>query len=116
MYHETTQADFSRSDDAGENFTKKNAGITGKAEFKAPFALDPSDQEVCYFGGDALWRSDDRADSWGAITNTLSASISPLPFIPATRTRSTSARRRGASIASSARARTGISPTSPPPT
>ena len=82
MYHETTKAEFSRSDDAGENFTRKNAGITGKAEFKAPFALDPSDQDVCYFGGDALWRSDDRADSWAAITNTLSANICALAVHP----------------------------------
>jgi hypothetical protein len=71
MYYEYVGSSFYRSDDAGGSWAAKNSGITGYAEFKAPFELDPSDQSVCYFGGNMLWRSPDHGDTWGAITASL---------------------------------------------
>jgi photosystem II stability/assembly factor-like uncharacterized protein len=84
MYQEYVGSAFYRSDSAGApgSWVPKNAGITGGAEFAAPFEIDPSTPNVCYFGGDKLWRSPDNADSWSAITNTLAGDITAIAVHP----------------------------------
>ena len=83
MYHAYVYNTFYRSDDAGQNWMLKNSGITGQAEFYAPFALDPSDPNTCYFGGDTLWRSPDNANSWAAVTAALNGNITAIAVHPA---------------------------------
>jgi photosystem II stability/assembly factor-like uncharacterized protein len=85
MYHQYVNNTFYRSDDSGAagSWVLKNTGITGGAEFYAPFALDPSDPDNCYFGGAQLWRSPDNADSWAAITNPLAGNITTIAVHPA---------------------------------
>jgi len=84
MYHEYVSNIFYRSDSNGASGTwiYKAAGITGGAEFYAPFTLDPSTANVCYFGGDELWRSDNNADSWTAITNTIAGNLTAIAVHP----------------------------------
>jgi hypothetical protein len=80
MYHEYVGTTFYRSDSAGApgTWALKNSGITGLSQFYAPFTLDPSNPDVCYFGGNQLWRSPatapgsvGHAESWSAITTVL---------------------------------------------
>lgn len=84
MYHEYIYSIFSRSDSSGDpgSWVIKNGGITGSAEFYAPFALDPSNNNTCYFGGAQLWRSPDNADTWFAITNTIAYDITAIKVHP----------------------------------
>jgi hypothetical protein len=83
MYHEYVGTTFYRSDDAGVNWALKNSGITpGLSQFYAPFALDPSNPAVCYFGGYELWRSDNNGDSWAAVTSGIASYITAIAVHP----------------------------------
>lgn len=84
MYHQYIYSTFYRSDSAGApgTWALKNDGITGEAEFYAPFALDPSAPDTCYFGGRRLWRSANNADSWAAVTNDLLGNITAIAVHP----------------------------------
>lgn len=89
MYHEYVHQHYYRSDQSGAfgSWAYKGTGLTGSNEFYAPFVLDPSDPSVCYFGGDELWRSPDRADTWSAITGTIGGNITAIAVHPADPTR-----------------------------
>jgi photosystem II stability/assembly factor-like uncharacterized protein len=84
MYHEYTGTTFYRSDSSGTpgSWMLKNSGVTGGSEFYAPFVLDPSNPNTCYFGGGQLWRSANNADTWSAITNALSGNITAIAVHP----------------------------------
>lgn len=84
MYQSNFYSRFYRSDDSGRplSWRLKGAGIVGSAEFVAPFVLDPSDSNVCYFGGAALWRSPDNADTWSAVTVPLGSNINAIAIHP----------------------------------
>ncbi len=84
MYHEFTYSAFQRSDSAGApgSWVYKNAGITGGAEFYAPFTLDPSNANTCYFGGAELWRSANNADAWTVITSGVNGNITAIAVHP----------------------------------
>jgi hypothetical protein len=84
MYHQYIYNNFYRSDSSGApgTWVFKAGGITGFAEFYSPFALDPSNANVCYFGGDELWRSANNADTWAAITSIISGNITAIAVHP----------------------------------
>jgi hypothetical protein len=84
MYHEYISTTFYRSDSSGTpgSWALKNSGISGGAEFYAPFILDPATPNVCYFGGGELFRSDNNADSWSAITSTVVGNITAIAVHP----------------------------------
>lgn len=85
MYHEYVSTTFYRSDSSGDSgsWVLKNSGISGIAEFYAPFMLDPTTPAVCYFGADELWRSDNNADTWSVITSTVNGNITAIAVHPA---------------------------------
>lgn len=85
MYHEYVHNIFYRSDANGAlgTWTYKASGITGSNEFYSPFELDPSNPNTCYFGGDQLWRSDNNADTWAAVTSTIASDIAAIAVHPA---------------------------------
>jgi photosystem II stability/assembly factor-like uncharacterized protein len=63
-----------RNDQAGEagSWVSKKAGISTNSNwFYPPLMMDPNDSSILYVGYDELWRTDDHADSWTAITGTL---------------------------------------------
>lgn len=84
MYHEYVRSIFYRSDANGApgTWVNKSSAITGDSQFYAPFELDPSNPDTCYFGGDELWRSPDNADSWAAITSTIPDIIAAIAVHP----------------------------------
>jgi hypothetical protein len=84
MYHEYVGNIFYRSDANGAvgTWAYKASGITGGAEFYSPFELDPSNPSTCYFGGSQLWRSDNNADTWAAVTSIITADITAIAVHP----------------------------------
>lgn len=78
MYHQYTYTEIFRSDDAGITWQLKNNGITGGAGFYAPFAFDPGNPDICYFGGRELWRSTNNADTWSPVTSGVGTSITAI--------------------------------------
>ncbi|WP_251067259.1 glycosyl hydrolase [Streptomyces sp. ISL-36] len=83
MFMEYTNETILRSDDAGVSWQLKNAGITGRVLFYAPFALDPASPTTCYFGGDRLWRSENSADTWSSVSATAGEAITAIAVHPA---------------------------------
>jgi photosystem II stability/assembly factor-like uncharacterized protein len=55
-----------------------NAGQNlGRWHWDAPFIISPHDARRLYFGGDRLYRSDDRGDSWTAVSPDLTRNLDP---------------------------------------
>jgi len=84
MYHEYIRSTFYRSDDAGTIWNPTNQGITGNSNFYSPFAIDPGNHEVCYFGGSELWRRDYSVSSgtWQAVTSALTGNSTAIAVDP----------------------------------
>ena len=84
MYHEYIYHHFYRSDSNGAvgTWLYKPAGSPTSSEFYSPFVLDPSNQNVCYFGGDELWRSENNADTWAAVTSSINGNITAIAVHP----------------------------------
>ncbi|EFL31953.1 glycosyl hydrolase [Streptomyces viridochromogenes DSM 40736] len=78
MYHQYFFTYILRSDDAGRTWLLKNKGIDSGAGFYSPFAFDPGDPNICYFGGRELWRSTDNADNWSAVTSGIQTAITAI--------------------------------------
>jgi hypothetical protein len=85
MYHEYIGSSFYSSDDAGSNWADANQGVTGGAPFYSPFAIDPADHNVCYFGGFELWRRDFSVagSTWTAITAGMGGGATAVAVDPA---------------------------------
>lgn len=84
MYEVISFVGIRRSDDAGAlgSFKPKQGNITGPSEFYPPFILDPSDPKVCYFGGNKLWRSPNKAETWDDITGPLTGNSTAIAVHP----------------------------------
>ena len=84
MYHEYIYSTFYRSDDAGTSWALTNDGISGGAPFYSRFAIDPSDHNVCYFGGYELWRRDYSVagSTWSAVTSGLGQGCTAVAVDP----------------------------------
>ncbi|GAA4293135.1 hypothetical protein GCM10023086_03710 [Streptomyces venetus] len=78
MYHQYIYTTFYRSDDAGMSWMPKNEGIDSGAGFYAPFAFDPGNPNICYFGGTELWRSTNNADNWSPVTSGIQTAITAI--------------------------------------
>ncbi|MEU2288231.1 glycosyl hydrolase [Streptomyces sp. NPDC013178] len=78
MYHQYIFTYIFRSDDAGKTWLLKNKGIDSGAGFYAPFAFDPGNPNICYFGGRELWRSTDNAENWSAVTSGIQTAITAI--------------------------------------
>jgi photosystem II stability/assembly factor-like uncharacterized protein len=67
---------FHRSDDGGQSFAPKIGGLPGGgySAFPAPVAFSGDDPDRLFLGGQELFRSDNRGDSWYSMGNLLAAS------------------------------------------
>ncbi len=87
VYHEFTGLSLARSVDGGRTFAPAIRGITESLSnllFIAPFTLDAGNPNRLYIGGQTLWRSDDGAASWSAVSAAIpsSAAISTIAISP----------------------------------
>ncbi len=60
-----------RSDNFGQSFRQVVSGINDNTIFVMPWTLDPSAPSRIYAGGTRIWRSDNRGDSWRAVSASL---------------------------------------------
>lgn len=85
MYSSYIYSTFYRSDSAGNSWSYISGTIASAGdpvEFYPVFELDPSDQNVCYFGTNRLWRSPDNGTNWGAVSTALTGNITALAVHP----------------------------------
>jgi hypothetical protein len=88
MYHEYVGSAFYSSDDAGTSWTDANQGV-GAGPFYSPFAIDPTNHNVCYFGGFELWRRDFSVagSTWSAVTSGMGGGSTGVAVDPSDATK-----------------------------
>ncbi|NQT76690.1 MAG: T9SS type A sorting domain-containing protein [Bacteroidetes bacterium] len=74
VYAEYQYGGLARSTNGGNSFTAATTGISpsDRKNWKCPVIFDPVDPSILYFGSNKLYRSDNRAVSWEAISPDLS--------------------------------------------
>ncbi|MBI4851472.1 MAG: hypothetical protein HY819_06740 [Acidobacteria bacterium] len=93
FYHFFFQLLFARSDDSGEKFVIKIAGLPVNSSgetlertlFYAPLALDQNQSTTLYTGAIRLYRTTNRGETWSAISSDLtrgSGAISAIAIAP----------------------------------
>lgn len=89
FYHFFFQLIFARSDDAGEKFSIKIAGLPvdgsgaplERTLFYVPLALDPSLPSTFYTGAMRLYQTTNRGDSWAPISSDLTRGTGAISAI-----------------------------------
>jgi len=77
VYAEYQFGNLHRSDVGGANMQFKFNGEDDRTNWNTPITLDPSDPTTLYFGGNRLWKSIDRGDSFSAISGDLTDGLHP---------------------------------------
>ena len=85
VYVETTGLSLLRATN-GLSFSSATSGITeatGNFLFITPFRMDPNESKRLYIGGRSLWRTDDGADNWKRVSQTIPlGNISAMAIAP----------------------------------
>ncbi|MBL8174478.1 MAG: hypothetical protein JNK48_07405 [Bryobacterales bacterium] len=74
MYAETTRLSLRRSTNSGATFVSAVNGITEPSAnflFIAPFAMDPSEPERLWIGGQSLWRTSNGGRNWDRASTAI---------------------------------------------
>jgi hypothetical protein len=87
IYAQYIYLSFLKSIDGGKTFMSRTNGIEAEGFlFIAPFAMDPSDRQRLWLGGQSLWTSDDGAESWRRASQPLTTgtedAISAIAIAP----------------------------------
>jgi uncharacterized protein (TIGR03437 family) len=64
LFAETTGISLRKSTNGGFSFHAATSGITSDGLFITPFAMDPSDPERLWIGGEAMFRTTNAATNW----------------------------------------------------
>jgi photosystem II stability/assembly factor-like uncharacterized protein len=77
VYAEYQYGNFARSTNGGTYFTEAMSGISGsdRMNWNTPFAFDPNNPQILYYGANRLYKTTNRAISWQAISPDLTNSI-----------------------------------------
>lgn len=75
MYEEYVYLDMNKSTDGGAHWFPCSSGISTSdpVQFIAPFVMDPSNPSILYAGTNRIYRTSDAANSWTAISSTVTA-------------------------------------------
>mgnify|MGYP006277803343 CR=1 FL=1 len=73
VYAEYQYGNFARSTNGGNSFTSAMSGINpnDRKNWNTPVVFDPGDPQILYYGANRLYRSENRASSWSAISPDL---------------------------------------------
>ncbi|MEO6066283.1 MAG: hypothetical protein ABIP49_10950, partial [Lysobacterales bacterium] len=74
VYASVYYVSIHRSDNFGQTFRPVNNGINDNTIFIMPWTLDPSASSRLYAAGTRVWRTDNRGDSWRAVSTALGGS------------------------------------------
>jgi uncharacterized protein (TIGR03437 family) len=94
-YAEYTSVSIQKTTDGFNNFVQSVYGINGQdsTQFISPFAIDPSNSQVLYFGTYRVWQTVDGAGKWSAVSPDLTGgaggrstikTVAPAPGDPNT--------------------------------
>ncbi|TDF41629.1 hypothetical protein EYS14_01895 [Alteromonadaceae bacterium M269] len=76
LFAETTNLSIRRSTDGGQNFATVTNGITGGGfPFITTFIMDSNNPQRLWILGSAIWRTDDQADNWVKLVQTLEVQV-----------------------------------------
>lgn len=81
IYAESQWGGLARSTDGGTTFLDATAGIdrADKRNWSTPVVMDPHDPNVLYYGTYRLYRSEDGARSWEAVSGNLARHAPHVP-------------------------------------
>ncbi len=77
LYLELFFGTIRTSDDGGSNIDFAFEGLEGRFNFNAPLVIDPNDPAVLYTGSQTLFRTENQAVQWTAISPDLTNSDNP---------------------------------------
>jgi hypothetical protein len=77
-YASWQRANILRTMDAGVTWTSIRDGLTGNFIFITPFNIDPNNSNRLFVGGQYLWRSDNKGESWQQVTSSLGFNYNDL--------------------------------------
>ncbi len=80
LYASFPDISFVKSTDGGATFGDAIAGINDGGLFITPFAMDPSDPQRLWTGGDFIWRTDNGAARWFRAS-TITAGVTQVSAI-----------------------------------
>jgi photosystem II stability/assembly factor-like uncharacterized protein len=76
IYAEYQWGNLYRSDDGGANMTPiSNQMLGDRINWSAPLAMHPVDPSILYFGTYRVWKTNNKGDSWQAVSPDLTAGI-----------------------------------------
>jgi hypothetical protein len=84
VYAQSQNGAVVRSDDGGKNFRPVPLVGSGGGNFLfiAPLAIDPSHHERVWVGGAQLWRTDNQAFTWAAVSTPTDGKVSAVAIDP----------------------------------
>lgn len=83
LYVESQGGNLARSENGGRTFTGAREGLSDSGFlFVTPFTLDPNAPDRLWIGGRQLWKSDDQARTWTAVSRALPGSVSAIAVAP----------------------------------
>lgn len=68
LYASSQYLGLVKSTNGGQTFASANRGLNDQVLFIMPYLIDPNASQRLYAGGTRLWRSDDGAGNWRAIS------------------------------------------------
>ena len=74
VYAESQWGNLTRSTNGGSSFSFALVGVdfNDRSNWNSPLAMDPSNPQILYFGTEKVYKSENRAESWTAISDDLS--------------------------------------------
>lgn len=77
-YVSSQNANIHRTNDNGQTWKSIRNGLTGRYIFITPFKLDPNNTNNIFLGGNSLWYSPNRGDSWISTSPNLGYQYSKI--------------------------------------
>jgi len=82
LYASTQNGGFRKSTDSGVTFSSARLGISDTTLFIAPSAMDPSDPQRLWTGGQSVWRSMNGGANWSKAFIPFAGSVSAVALAP----------------------------------
>lgn len=82
VYGSSQYGNVYRSVNGGAGWRNARSGLNDDFLFIAPLAMDPNAPSRLWIGGRRMWRTEDRAEQWFAVSTLLPAQVSAIAIAP----------------------------------